>query len=88
LAHGVLLFVGVLTRTNRHKVLAMWQRAADARQLERRARMAARASDSHLPGQLNDSRGSMPASILPAPPAAVKGKLAMSQNLRAIQIST
>jgi hypothetical protein len=37
-----------------------WQRAADARQLERRARMAARASDSHPPGQLDDSRGSMP----------------------------
>ncbi len=36
--------------------------------------MAARASDSHPPGQLNDSRGTLPASILPDPPAAVKKK--------------
>jgi hypothetical protein len=41
-----------------------------------------RASDSHPPGQLNDSRGSMPGSILPDPPAAGKQKLAMSQKLR------
>jgi hypothetical protein len=44
--------------------------------------MAARASDSHPPGQLDDSRGSMPSSILPAPPAAGKQKLAMSQKWR------
>jgi hypothetical protein len=44
--------------------------------------MAARASDSHPPGQLDDSRGSMPGSILPDPPATVKGKPAMSQNLQ------
>jgi hypothetical protein len=32
-----------------------------------RARMAARASDCHPPGQLNDSRGTLPDSILPRP---------------------
>jgi hypothetical protein len=42
--------------------------------------MAARASDSHPPGQLNDSRGTLPSSILPDPPTAVKQKPAMSQG--------
>ena len=37
--------------------------------------MAARASDSHPPGQLHDSRRSLPASILPDPPTAVKEKI-------------
>jgi hypothetical protein len=45
--------------------------------------MAARASESHPPGQLDDSRGTLLGSILPDPPAAVKQKLGISQELRA-----
>jgi hypothetical protein len=75
LAHGVLLFVGVLTRKSRRKALEAGQRPTEATQPERIERVAAQPGNCHPPGRLHDSRRSSPGSILPTPPAAVNEKI-------------